>query len=209
MFADPATPSSGASTPPAARHRARRAPRTQCGARPCSCSHASSNSFRRGAFSRTKRRTLVRGRASRRAGVVYLGTRPRTQNGHIRNDTRDASRRIPDAWIGPICRRNCVADDRACTRVTPRNLHGKEGVGGSSPPGGSAKAPQTGVFCSAELAEPPVCGGSGAPLWSPQVLSGRSKRRKMTVFSGVGRAASRLLAPSDGALSPGGGTVDG
>ena len=32
-----------------------------------------------------------------------------------------------------ICRRNCVASDRACTRVTAQNLHGKEGVNGSSP----------------------------------------------------------------------------
>src|SRR5215203_5812908 len=28
----------------------------------------------------------------------------------------------------PICSRNSVADDRACTRVTLPNLHGKEGV---------------------------------------------------------------------------------
>jgi hypothetical protein len=27
----------------------------------------------------------------------------------------------------PICRKNCVASDRACTRMTPGNLHGKEG----------------------------------------------------------------------------------
>jgi hypothetical protein len=42
-----------------------------------------------------------------------------TQSTHIGNDTRDVSRRIPDASIGAICRRNCVASDRACTRVTP------------------------------------------------------------------------------------------
>jgi hypothetical protein len=36
----------------------------------------------------------------------------------------------------PICRRKCVASDRACTRVTLRKPHGKEGVGGSSPPEG-------------------------------------------------------------------------
>ena len=46
----------------------------------------------------------------------------RTQNGHIRNDTRDVSRRISPHSNEPICRRNCVARDRACTRVTPRNL---------------------------------------------------------------------------------------
>jgi hypothetical protein len=38
----------------------------------------------------------------------------RTQNGHIRNDTRDASRRISTACNSPICRKNCAASDRAC-----------------------------------------------------------------------------------------------
>jgi hypothetical protein len=51
--------------------------------------------------------------------VVACGNRARTQNGHIRNDTRDVSRRICTACNGPICRRKCVASDRACTGVTP------------------------------------------------------------------------------------------
>jgi hypothetical protein len=38
-----------------------------------------------------------------------------TARGHIRNDTRGASRRIVDASLGAICRRKCAADDRACT----------------------------------------------------------------------------------------------
>jgi hypothetical protein len=33
-----------------------------------------------------------------------LGTKARTQNGHIRNDTHDVSRRISTACNGPICR---------------------------------------------------------------------------------------------------------
>ena len=61
-----------------------------------------------------------------RTTVSGPATHARTQNGHIRNDTRDVSRRISGARSGPICRRNCVASDRACTRVTPQNLHGKE-----------------------------------------------------------------------------------
>jgi hypothetical protein len=64
----------------------------------------------------------------------------------MRNDTRDVPRRIRSSLIAPICRRNRAADDRACTRVTPGNLHGKEGVDGSSPSEGSAKAPETGAF---------------------------------------------------------------
>jgi hypothetical protein len=50
--------------------------------------------------------------------VVLPGICTRTQNGHIRNDTRDASRRIREASLGPICRKNCAASDRTCTRVT-------------------------------------------------------------------------------------------
>jgi ferredoxin len=60
--------------------------------------------------------------------VVTIVNALRTQNGHIRNDTRDISRRIPPAANRTLCRRKCVACDRACTRVTPRNLHGKEEV---------------------------------------------------------------------------------
>jgi hypothetical protein len=41
-----------------------------------------------------------------------------TQNGHIRNDTRDVSRRIFIALKARSSRRNCVASDLACTRVT-------------------------------------------------------------------------------------------
>jgi hypothetical protein len=101
--------------------------------------------------------------------VVLLGTRARTQNGHIRNDTRDVSRRMFPACNRAICRRKCVARDRACTRVTPRNLHGKEGIDGSSPSEGSAKAAQIAAF-SVE----PTCTASTmrwvwSRLWSFQV----------------------------------------
>src|SRR5437667_12601078 len=76
--------------------------------------------------------------------VVGTDNKPRTQNGHIRNDTRDVSRRISGPSNGAICRRMCVASDRACTRVTLRNLHGKEGVDGSSPSEGLQKYPANG-----------------------------------------------------------------
>jgi hypothetical protein len=57
-----------------------------------------------------------------------LANDPRTQNGHIRNDTRDVSRRTGGPSATAICRRNCVANDHACTRVTLSNFHGKEEV---------------------------------------------------------------------------------
>ena len=76
-----------------------------------------------------------------RGPVVESANSARTQNGHIRNDTRDVSRRISGVAFRPICRKNCVASDRACTRVTPQNFHGKEGVDGSSPLEGLPKVP--------------------------------------------------------------------
>jgi hypothetical protein len=54
--------------------------------------------------------------------VVGLVNRARTQDGHIRNDTRVVSRHISIVQISPNCRRNCVENDRACTRVTPRSM---------------------------------------------------------------------------------------
>ena len=78
--------------------------------------------------------------------AVYQDNKARTQNGHIRNDTRDVLRRIPDSSNGPTCRRNCVASDRVCPRVTLPNFHGKEGVDGSSPSEGFAKSQQIGRF---------------------------------------------------------------
>src|SRR6266540_4879579 len=85
------------------------------------------------------------------ASVAKADNKARTQNGHIRDDTRDASRRIHWASLRAICRRKCVASDRVCPRVTLRNLHGKEGVDGSSPSEGSAKAPETGLSRSDQL----------------------------------------------------------
>src|SRR6266508_3617577 len=93
----------------------------------------------------------------------------RTQNGHIRNDTRVVSRRIFTACNRPICRRKCVASDRACTRVTLPNLHGKEGVDGSSPSEGSAKAPQKGAFCFSKSCRISNMWWVWSPLWSFQI----------------------------------------
>jgi hypothetical protein len=77
-------------------------------------------------FAHTLRR-VDRLQPARQWAVAKMRNQQRTQNGHIRNNTRDASRRIIETSVTPICRRNCVASDRACTRVTPGNLHGKEG----------------------------------------------------------------------------------
>jgi hypothetical protein len=55
-----------------------------------------------------------------------------TTCGHPRALLVNAERRI--------CRTNALANDRACAGVTLTILHGKEGVSGSSPEEGSAKA---------------------------------------------------------------------
>jgi len=87
-----------------------------------------------------------------RFSVVRTDNKPRTQNGHIRNDTRDVLRRISGPSNGAICRRMCVAGDRACPRVTPRNLHGKEGVDGSSPSEGFERSPAIAGLLSSRTA---------------------------------------------------------
>ena len=97
-------------------------------------SRAAGRDRRRGAGRRT-----ARGKPNH--PVARTDDATRTQNGHIRNDTRDIPRRISSVPTRPICRRNCVASDRACTRVTPQNFHGKEGVDGSSPSEGLVEVP--------------------------------------------------------------------
>jgi hypothetical protein len=52
--------------------------------------------------------------------VVSQSNTKRTQNGHIRNDTRDVSRRSSGRSNVPICRKNSAAGDRVCPRVTPQ-----------------------------------------------------------------------------------------
>jgi hypothetical protein len=96
-------------------------------------------------------------RGLRRAFVVSLSNTARTQNGHIRNDTRDVSRRMADVQTGPICRRNCVAD-------------GKEGVDGSSPSEGLEFSPAQPVVPLSLLAAAP---GFGVHPASTSVHRGR------------------------------------
>jgi hypothetical protein len=105
-------------------------------------------------------------------GVVGLVNGARTQNGHIRNDTRDVPRRNRRPGKAPICSKNCVASDRACTRVTPGNLHGKEGVDGSSPSEGFAKFLQVGSFSLGFTCRIVSVRQVWSPLWSPEVQNG-------------------------------------
>ena len=71
----------------------------------------------------------------------------RVRDGYISESTRGHPRALPahDDWL--ICRTNMSANVRACTPLPRQNFHGKEGVGGSSPPEGSVKALQVGICC--------------------------------------------------------------
>jgi hypothetical protein len=71
-----------------------------------------------------------------------------------------------------------LADDRACTRIPSQNFHGKEGVDGSSPSEGSAKAPQIGAFCLTGTCMFSSVRWVWSPSWSPQVHDARSKLAK-------------------------------
>jgi hypothetical protein len=69
------------------------------------------------------------------------GTRRVHETEHARASA--ITTRVRNAWI---CRNNVSTHARACTPVPPLDLHGKEGVNGSSPSEGSAKAPHVGAF---------------------------------------------------------------
>src|ERR671918_2643016 len=84
--------------------------------------------------------------ASPPLSVERTDNRPRVRDGYIRSGTVGHARARATRREAAICRTNVVASARACTRLPPQNLHGKEGVDGSSPSEGSAKAPQTGAF---------------------------------------------------------------
>src|SRR6266542_4427754 len=90
-------------------------------------------------------------------GEHAAGTRRVHQLEHARARADTRTRRA-----GPICRKNVIARARPCPPVPPLNLHGKEGVDGSSPSEGSAKVPQIGA--------PPYVfsrrGGPSGPVWS-------------------------------------------
>ena len=75
--------------------------------------------------------------------VLQTGNEPRVRDGYIGLSTRGHARARETRDKSPICRNNVIASDRPCPPVPPRNLHGKEGVDGSSPSEGSYESPAT------------------------------------------------------------------
>ena len=65
--------------------------------------------------------------------VSRIDNSTRVRDGYISESSCGHARALPTHYERPICRTNMAADARACTRVPPQNLHGKEGVDGSSP----------------------------------------------------------------------------
>ena len=73
--------------------------------------------------------------------VVRTDNAPRVRDGYIRLGTRGHARTLKTRLEAVICRKNVIASARPCTPVPPGNLHGKEGVDGSSPSEGFAVLP--------------------------------------------------------------------
>jgi hypothetical protein len=86
-----------------------------------------------------------------RIRVLRTDNEPRVRDGYISLGTRGHARARQARRESPICRKNVIASARPCPPVPPVNLHGKEGVSGSSPEEGFYKRPANRdiVACSA------------------------------------------------------------
>ena len=64
---------------------------------------------------------------------------PRVRDGYIKRGHARARAARGTSLKAPICRENVIANARRCPPVPPLNLHGKQGVDGSSPSEGLEK----------------------------------------------------------------------
>ena len=83
---------------------------------------------------------------STRLSLFRIGNVARVRGGYASETTVGHARALPTHPYRQICRTNVSANDRACTRLPPQNLHGKEGVDGSSPSEGFGKKPANGAL---------------------------------------------------------------
>ncbi len=79
--------------------------------------------------------------------VLTTDNAPRVRDGYISRGTRGYARARETRLERSISRRNVTASARPCLPVPPLNLHGKEGVNGSSPLEGFVRNPANGSFC--------------------------------------------------------------
>jgi hypothetical protein len=79
--------------------------------------------------------------------VLRTDNNPRVRDGYINLGTRGYARAPATHHEERICRKNVIESARPCPLVPPRNLHGKEGVDGSSPSEGfNIKYLQIGMY---------------------------------------------------------------
>ena len=102
--------------------------------------------------------------------VVQTDNEPRARDGYTRTCTNDHARALPAGSEPAFSRTNVLANDRVWTRVTLPNLHGKEGVDGSSPSEGFTKGQQMACF----VASPAYAHRSIIPQPVPKIRPRRS-----------------------------------
>ena len=129
--------------------------------------------------------SACRGPSRRPVTVLYVlktANDTRVRDGYIRLSTRGHARTRSTRLEDSICRKNVPASVRPCPPVPPLNLHGKEGVDGSSPSEGFTKALQNGLYCCR----------SGYD----SILAG-TKRIQVPGLVGTRGQAQRRTSPSD------------
>ena len=86
-----------------------------------------------------------------------------------------------------------IASDQACTRLPLQNLHGKEGVSGSSPEEGFGKPLQAGRFCFTHYLQRFQLDQLWSTFWNTQTLASTRNSSKAPWFT-------RDLASSSGSV---------
>ena len=121
---------------------------------------------------------------STRLSLFRIGNVARVRGGYASETTVGHARALPTHPYRQICRTNVSANDRACTRLPPQNLHGKEGVDGSSPSEGfDIKSLQIGMsscLCWRALTASRVRNGYTFEDWGARAGTGDVWRRTAT-----------------------------
>jgi hypothetical protein len=104
---------------------------------------------------------------------------PRVRDGYIRLGTRGHARTLKTQPKGSVCRENVIASARPCPPVPPTNLHGKEGVDGSSPSEGSAQPREIGASPINGCAVHRACGRCGAHCGAARSTAGSVSERNV------------------------------
>jgi hypothetical protein len=104
--------------------------------------------------------------------VLRTDNGTRVRDGYNRLSTRGHARPRETQLKATICRSNVYGDARPCTPVPPQNLHGKEGVDGSSPSEGSAKVQHVAAFAFSPTCRVGRVRWVWSRLWSFRVQNG-------------------------------------